>query len=73
MGLLEDITLTHSIEIRTTPERIFQFFLQIVDDSSYQAWHPKDHVTFRWIKGEPWQEGSVVHAEEYILTNVLAN
>lgn len=66
MGLLEDVTLTHSIEIRTTPEKIFRFFLQIVDDASYQAWHPEDHVAFRWIQGEPWQKGSVVYAEEYI-------
>jgi hypothetical protein len=66
MKLLEDIVLTHSIEIRTTPERIFGFFLQIVDDASYRAWHPQDHVAFRCIKGEPCQEGSVVYAEEYI-------
>ena len=66
MKLLEDIVLTHSIEIRTTPEKIFGFFLQIVDDASYRAWHPEDHVAFRCIKGEPCQEGSVVYAEEYI-------
>jgi hypothetical protein len=66
MKLLEDIVLTDSIEISTTPEKIFGFFLQIVDDASYQAWHPEDHIAFRWIKGEPWQEGSVAYAEEYI-------
>ena len=66
MKLLEEIVLTHSIEIRTTPEKIFGFFLQIVDDASYRAWHPEDHVAFRCIKGEPCQEGSVVYAEEYI-------
>jgi len=66
MKLLEDVILTDSIEIETTPEKVFGFFLQIVDDASYQAWHPEDHVTFRWIKGEPWQKDSVAHAEEYI-------
>lgn len=44
MRLFEDIILTDSIEIKATPERIFQFFLHIVDDASYQAWHPEDHV-----------------------------
>jgi hypothetical protein len=66
MKLLQDIVLTDSIEIRTAPEKIFGFFLQIVDDASYQAWHPEDHVAFRWIRGEPWQQGSVAYAEEYI-------
>jgi len=66
MKLLEDIVLTDSIEIRTTPEKIFEFLLQIVDDASYQAWHPEDHVAFRWIRGEPWQPGSVACAAEYI-------
>ena len=66
MALLEDIVLTDSIEIKTTPEKIFNFFTNLVDDESYRAWHPDDHVSFHWIKGKPWEEGSVVHAEEYI-------
>ena len=66
MKLLEDIVLTDSIEIKATPEEIFEFFLKIVDDASYQAWHSEDHVAFRWIRGEPWQQGSVAYAAEYI-------
>ena len=66
MALLEEVTLTDSIEIKTTPERIFEFFANLSGDESYRAWHPGDHVSLRWIKGEPWQEGSVVYAEEYL-------
>ena len=66
MALIEDVTLTDSIGIKTTPERIFDFFAHLVDDESYREWHPKDHVAFRWLKGKPWEEGSVVYAEEYI-------
>ena len=66
MALLEELTLIDSIEIKTTPEEIFNFFAGLVDDQSYRAWHPEDHVSLRWIKGKPWEEGSVVHAEEYI-------
>ncbi len=66
MKLLEDILITDAIEIQTTPEEVFRFFFQIVDDASYQAWHPEDHVAFRWIKGVPWQEGSVAYSEEYL-------
>ena len=66
MKLLEDVTLTDSIEIKATPEEVFSFFMGIVDDASYQAWHPEDHVSFRCIKGEPWRKDSVAYAEEYI-------
>jgi len=66
MKLLEDVTLTDSIEIKTTPEKVFGFLINLVDDESYRAWHPEDHVALRWIKGNPWEEGSVVYAEEYI-------
>ena len=66
MKLMEDVALKHSIEIRTTPEKIFEFFYSLVDDASYRAWHPDDHVALRWTKGSPWQEDSVIYAEEYI-------
>jgi len=66
MALLKDVTLTDSIEIKTTAEKIFSFLINLVDDESHRAWHPDDHVSLRWIEGQPWEEGSVVHAEEYI-------
>lgn len=62
---MEDVFLINSTEIRTTPEKIFDFFHHLVDDASYRAWHPDDHVSMCWTKGSPWQEGSVVYAEEY--------
>jgi hypothetical protein len=66
MGLFENVLLTDSIKIKTTPEKIFAFLTGIVDDDSYRAWHREDHVRFRWIEGKPWAEGSVIYAEEYI-------
>ena len=45
---------------------IFNFLTGIVDDASYRAWHKDDHVSFRWLKGQPWAEGSVMYAEEYL-------
>ena len=71
MKLMEDVFLTDSIEIRTTSEKIFDFLRSLVDDTSYRTWHPKDHVTMRWTKGFPWQEGSVVYAEEYLKRDAL--
>ncbi len=83
MKMLEDVTLEHSIEIRTTPEKIFEFFSNLVDDKSYRSWHSDDHVALRWLEGSPWQEGSVVYAEEridgelhkltFIVTRVVPN
>ena len=66
MALLEDVVLTDSIEINTTTEKVFSFITNLVDDESYRTWHIDDHVALRWLKGQPWTEGSVVYAEEYI-------
>jgi uncharacterized protein YndB with AHSA1/START domain len=66
MKLLEDIVLTDSVEIAVPPEKVFEFLIGIVDDASYRAWHPEDHVAFRWVRGAPWEEGSVACAEEYL-------
>lgn len=60
------ITLKDSIEIKATPEKVFEWLVQrMKDKESYQAWHP-DHVDIRWIKGNPLQEGSILYAEEYL-------
>ena len=64
MGVFKDVVLKHSIEIRTTPEKIWDFFLHM--EEHYRDWHPEDHVLFRWVNGKPWEEGSVVYAEEYL-------
>jgi len=66
MAFLEEIVLTDSIEIKTTPEKIFRFLIGLVDDESYRAWHQEDHVALRWLKGQPWEEGSVAYSEEYL-------
>lgn len=66
MKLLEEIVLTDSVEIAVPPEKVFEFLVGIVDDASYRAWHPDDHLAFRWIRGAPWEEGSVAYAEEYL-------
>jgi hypothetical protein len=57
--------LTDSIKIKASPEKIFNFLIGLKDMQSYKAWHP-DHIVMRWIKGEPFTEGSVVYFEEYL-------
>ena len=66
MAFFEEMILKDSIEIKTTSEKVFNFLTSIVDDESYRAWHKDDHVSFRWLKGRPWTEGSILYAEEYL-------
>ena len=59
-------TLRDSIEIKATPEKVYNQLVQYFQSKeNYQSWHP-DHVDIRWIDGEPMQEGSTVYAEEYL-------
>ena len=63
-GIAIMITLKDSIEVMATPKKVFEWLLQrMKNKESYQAWHP-DHVDILWIKGEPFQEGSIIYAEE---------
>jgi hypothetical protein len=56
------ITLKDSIEIKTTPEKIFEWFRNL--DKHYRSWHP-DHV--KWVNETGGlNEGDIVYYEEYI-------
>lgn len=66
MSLFEDVIVAESIEIRTTPENIFNYLTGIVDDESYRALHNANNVSFRWLKGQAWVVGSIAYAEHYL-------
>lgn len=55
--------LSDSIEIKTTPKMLFQWFLDI--EGNYESWHP-DHVSWDWVDGEPFQVGSKAISKEYL-------
>ncbi len=60
------IIMEDSIEIKATPEKVFDCLTHIFrGKEDYQAWHP-DHVDLCWIKGEPFEEGSIAYCEEYL-------
>jgi hypothetical protein len=63
MPFFEDIVLTESIEIETSPEKLFSYLIGIVDDESFKTLHA-DNISFRWLEGEPWKEGSIASAEK---------
>ena len=64
MGLFTQLELKDSIEIETTPERIWDFFVNL--DKNYKSWHPEDHILFKWTKGKPMELGSQWYAEEVL-------
>jgi len=60
------ITLEDSIEIQTTPEKVFNRLTHLFrGKEDYQSWHP-DHVDLRWIRGGPSEDGSIAYCEEYL-------
>lgn len=83
MKILEKMTVSNETEVNSPPEKIFDFITNLVDDESYRKWHPEDHVSMKWVKGEPWKEGSIVHAVEkfegkphklkFLVTRVIPN
>ena len=65
MALIKQSVLKDAIDIRTSPEKIWEFFTNL--EQNYKIWHPEDHVLFKWTKGEPLQEGSTFYAEQYVM------
>jgi uncharacterized protein YndB with AHSA1/START domain len=69
MKLFKPIILTDSIEIKTTPEKIWDFFINL--EKNYKSWHPKDHIEFKWTKGKPMESGSGWYGKEIVRGKVF--
>ena len=65
MKLFRQWVLENSIEIGTTPEKIWEFFTNL--ESNYTTWHPEDHIVFRWTKGKPMEKGTHWYGEETVM------
>ena len=60
------VALTDSIKIKANPEEIFNALTKIFStEKYYKMWH-KDHTICKWLKGKPFEKGSIVYAEEYL-------
>lgn len=68
MSLFEPLLLEDSIEINTTPKKIWEFFTNL--EQNYRTWHPEDHIVFRWTSGKPMETGSGFYAEQYIMGEI---
>ena len=63
MGLLTQWKLTDTIEINSSPEEIWNFFINL--EKNYIDWHPTDHIKFTWL-GKPMETGTRWYAEEMV-------
>lgn len=60
------IILKDSIEIKRTPKEIFYGLIKVFSSEDYfKKWH-QDHVKCQWLKGKPFEEGSILYVEEYL-------
>ena len=65
MPFLSDIVVTESIEVKASPAALFSYLIGIVDDAGFKTLNA-DNISFRWLKGEPWSEGSIACAKKYL-------
>ena len=67
MSLFKPLILSHSIEIKTTPEKIWNF---LKNPENYTIWHPKDHIKLIWTEGNPFELGSKLYSEQLVFGKV---
>ncbi len=65
MPFFNDIVVKESIEIKTLPAELFSYLTGIMDDEGFKTLNA-NNISFRWLKGEPWVEGSIAYAEKYL-------
>lgn len=62
------ITLQDSVQIRASPEEVFDFFIHFKEN--FMAWHP-DHVRCWYLEDGPLEEGSTFFVQEYLHKKVM--
>ena len=62
------ITLRDIIEIKTSPEKVFDFFIHFKEN--FMAWHP-DHVRCWYFEDGPLKEGSAFCVQEYLHKKIV--
>jgi len=64
MGIFKHQIIESATEIKTTTEKIWEFFYKI--EENYKRWHPECHQYWRWSKGNPLEIDSKIDSEETI-------
>jgi len=65
MPFLHKVVVAESIEIKTSPAVLFSCLTSIVDDAGFKRLNA-DNISFCWLKGVPWAEGSIAYAVKYL-------
>lgn len=60
------ITITHRIKMNVRPETLWYFLTNMDKDGRFIAWHPKDHIRFRVLRGDMGKKGSLFYFEEHL-------
>jgi len=67
MPIFKPLKLSHSIEIKTTHEKIWNF---LRNPDNYTIWHPQDHIRMMWIEGEPFKVRSKFYSEQLVFGKI---
>ena len=67
MPLCKRLELSHSVEIKTSPEKIWNF---LKNPENYTIWHPQDHIKVIWTEGKPFEVGSKFYSEQRVFGKV---
>ena len=67
MPLCKMLELSHSVEIKTTHEKIWNF---LRNPDNYTIWHPQDHIRMMWTDGKPFEVESKFYSEQLIFGKV---
>ena len=60
------IEMRDTIDIDAPVEGVYTCLVKSLQNlESYRAWHP-EHESIEWLKGNPVEEGSLVHIKEYL-------
>lgn len=65
------IEVKESIIINTSPKKIYNFLTSLHKFGVYKQWHQKDHISYKLLKGNGNDVGSVIFADEYIGKRIL--
>jgi hypothetical protein len=57
------ISLVERSILPASAERVWRFFEKI--ETNYPLWH-REHLTWRWLHGEPFTPGAIWYADEWI-------
>ncbi len=64
MELFKKYIIESSVEIKTTPGKIWDFFYNL--ENNYKEWYPGEHRFFCWTKGEPLEIDSKFDSLEIV-------